>query len=145
MSKFKRFLCLLTSLLLMCTMIVGPAITVSAEEVVVQPRLSYTHSASNNLDISSDGTASCLSYAEGYYGITTKVHIKMVLQKSIQRRWTDRVTWEGTFNDVWGAIDEITTVTTGTYRIKSIFTVYSGSDYEVIEAISPEKYIHVTT
>lgn len=140
----KRILCVLLSLLLVCSTGVWPVV-VSAEEAIVQPRLSYTNYASTGLSITENGTAYCTAYAEGYYGITTKVHIQMVLQKSIKRRWTDMATWEGTFNDVWGALSKTTTVTTGTYRIKATFTVYSGSAYETIENISPEKYILVST
>ena len=144
LSRTLRIVSLTMSWILLLSVGVWPCAAVSAEETAVQPRYSYTCYNSTGLDITTDGTAYCLADAEGYDGITTKIHIQMTLQRSIRRRWTDIATWEGTFYDVVGALSETTTTTTGTHRVKAIFTVYSGSDYEVIENISQEKYISVT-
>lgn len=146
MSKVMRFLiCVMLSVVMLLSMNVWMAAAVSAEETVVQPRFSYTNYTFTGLDITTNGTAYCSSCVEGYDGITTKVNIKMILQKSIKRRWTDMVSWEGTFNDMEGFLDEQTTVTTGTYRVKAVYTVYSGSAYEEITGYSQEKYILVST
>ena len=145
MSKVMRSLsCVILSAVMLLSMNVWMAAAVSAEETVVQPRFSYTNMVVTALDITTNGTAYCSASVEGYDGITTKVEIQMVLQKSIKRRWTDMVTWEGTFNDVIGFLDEQTTVTTGTYRVKAVYTVYSGSAYEEITGYSQEKYILVS-
>ena len=146
MSRLMRSLiCVMLSVVMLLSMNVWMGAAVSAEETVVQPRFSYTNFAAASLDITTQGVASCLATAEGYNGITTKVEIQMILQKSIKRRWTDMVTWEGTFNGMDGYLNELTTVTTGTYRVKAVFTVYSGSAYEEITVYSQEKYILVST
>lgn len=144
LSRTLRIVSLTMSLILLLSVGVWPCAAVSAEETAVQPRYSYTCYNSTGLDITTDGTAYCLADAEGYEGITTKIHIQMTLQRSIRRRWTDIATWEGTFNDIYATLSKTTTTTTGTHRVKAIFTVYSGSDYEVIENISQEMYISVT-
>ena len=144
-KKIRSLVCVAMSMLLLLSMNVGVRAVVDAEESLVQPRFNYTSYTYVALELTANGTAYCLADVEGYDGITTKIHIKMILQKSVQRRWTDKATWEGTFNDVWGALDESVTVTTGTYRVKAIYTVYSGSAYEEITAYSQEKYILVST
>ena len=144
LSRTLRIVSLTMSLILLLSVGVWPCAAVSAEETAVQPRYSYTFLTYTGLDITTGGTAYCLADAEGYEGITTKIHIQMTLQRSIRRRWTDIATWEGTFNDIYATLSKTTTTTTGTHRVKAIFTVYSGSDYEVIENISQEMYISVT-
>lgn len=119
--------------------------SISVEETVIQPRFNYTAFTFTGLDITTQGVAACTASVEGYDGITTKVEIQMILQKSIKRRWTDMVSWEGTFNEIDGYLSELTTVTTGTYRVKAIYTVYSGSAYEEITGYSQEQYILVST
>ena len=90
------------------------------------------------LSISSSGTATCSADAEGYYGTTTKVHIKMTLQKYTILWWSKVETWEGTFNQAYGALCETAQVGSGTYRVKAEFTVYSGSNSEEITSYSQE-------
>ncbi len=140
MSKnAKRIVCLLMSLLLLFPMnILASAATVS-EESQVQPRWSYTNIAYTGLSISSSGTATCSADAEGYYGTTTKIHIKMTLQKYTVLWWSKVETWEGTFNNYYGLMGETAQVGSGTYRLKTVFTVYSGSSSEEITLTSPEK------
>lgn len=146
MSKLMRSLiCVMLSVVMLLSMNVWMGATVSAEETVVQPRFSYTNFTFTGLDITTQGVAACTASVEGYDGITTKIEIQMVLQKSIKRRWTDMVSWEGTFNGVDGFLSELTTVTTGTYRVKAVYTVYSGSAYEEITGYSQEQYILVST
>lgn len=146
MSKTVRSLVsVMLSVMILLSMNVWTGVFVSAEDVAVQPRFNYTAFTATSLDITTQGVASCLATAEGYNGITTKVEIQMILQKSIKRRWTDMVTWEGAFNGMDGYLNELTTVTTGTYRVKAVYTVYSGSDYEEITSYSQEKYILVST
>ena len=146
MSKLIRSLiCVMFSVMMLLSTNMWTGVAVSAEETAVQPRFSYTNFTFTGLDITTQGAAYCLANVEGYDGITTKIEIQMILQKSIKRRWTDMATWEGTFYDVVGTLSENTTVTTGTYRVKAIYTVYSGSAYEEITAYSQEKYILVST
>ena len=140
MSKnAKRIVCLLMSLLLLFPLnLVASAATVP-EENTVQPCLDYTNMAFVGLSISSSGTATCSADVEGYDGITTKVHIKMTLQKYTFLWWSKVETWEGTFNDTFGILTRTAQVGSGTYRVKAEFTVYSGSNSEEITSYSQEK------
>lgn len=117
---------------------------VSAEETAVQPRFSYTAYTATGLEITTTGTAYCTADAEGYYGTTTKVHIKMTLQKYTVLWWSNQQTWEGTFNDYYGVLAKTTTVGSGRYRVKAVYTVYSGSASEEITSTSQEKKITVS-
>lgn len=145
MSKFVRSVVCVV----MCTVLLMsiPAWTSAAKtegKAAVQPRYSYTFMTSTGLEITTSGTAYCTATAEGYDNITTKIYINMKLQQYIALQWTTIAEWEGTFNDVWGAISETKQVYTGRYRVKADFTVYSGSSYETINTYSQEKYITVT-
>lgn len=117
----------------------------TAENAAAQPRFSYTGYTTAGLSITSKGMAYCSCDAEGYEGITTKIHIDMKLQQYIALQWTTIAVWEGTFNDVWGGLSKTKQVYTGRYRVKATFTVYSGSAYETIEMYSQEKYATITT
>ena len=113
---------------------------VSAEETLPQPRYNYTGYTSLSLNFTSSGAARCIATAEGYDGITTKIHINMKLQQYIALQWTTIAEWTGTYNDVFGALSKTKTVYTGRYRVKAEFKVYSGSAYEKIEMTTQEKY-----
>ena len=140
MSKQVRSLIsFMMSLVLLLSVSVWGGATVSAEATPVQPRLSYTNYTFTGLDITTSGVAYCLADVEGYDGITTKVHIKMTLQKHTVLWWSNQETWEGTFYDVVGTLNEVVSVGKGTYRVKAVYTVYSGSASEEITSTSLEK------
>ena len=134
----------LTMLLLFTTSFVANAQGVKTDvvesisnEPTVQPRLDYTSSAMVNLVISS-GKASCTSRLIGYKS-TTKIVITMTLQKKTLFWWSEVETWTGTYNTYVGELAKSKSVGSGTYRIKTKFVVYSGSDSETITVKSPEK------
>ena len=140
MSKQVRSLIsFMMSLVLLLSVSVWGGATVSAEATPVQPRLSYTNYTFTGLDITTSGVAYCLADVEGYDGITTKVHIKMTLQKHTVLWWSNQETWEGTVYDVVGTLNEVVSVGKGTYRVKAVYTVYSGSASEEITSTSLEK------
>ena len=136
--KIKTTLCLLMSLLLLLPLnMVASAATVT-EESQVQPRWSYTDVTYAGLSLASDGKAISIADAEGYQNITTKIHIKMTLQKHTLLWWSKVETWEQTFNTYYAAMNKTTYVGSGTYRVKAEFTVYSGSQSEEITMYSQE-------
>ncbi|MBQ7302431.1 MAG: hypothetical protein IJW89_02475 [Clostridia bacterium] len=139
MSKtLKSVVCLLMSLLLLMPLSVT-ASAASAAENQVQPRWSYTDMTYVGLSIKPDGTATCVADVMGYDGITTKVHIEMTLQKYTFLWWSKVQSWEATFNDVVGTLSRTIQVDdSDTYRVKAIFTVYSGSNSEEITSYSQE-------
>lgn len=129
----KTVLCLLLSLLMLL-----PLNAMAAGQTSVQPRWSYTNVTFVGLSIPTSGQAVCTADAEGYPGITTKIYIKMTLQKYTFLWWSTVETWEGTFNGDYGALSEIIQVGSGTYRVKADYTVYSGSASEDITMYSQE-------
>lgn len=138
MSKSTRTaLCLLLSLLMLLplNLMAGASAT---GQTTVQPRWSYTNVTFVGLSIPSSGYAVCTADAEGYPGTTTKIYIKMTLQKHTFLWWSTVETWEGTFNDFFGTLSETIHVGSGTYRVKADFTVYSGSASEDITMYSQE-------
>ena len=132
------------SLLLLCPLnLVASAASVE-EESAVQPRLNYTGYATVSLSITTSGTAYFATDVQGYDGITTKVHIKMTLQKYTVLWWSKVESWEGTFNEVYGTLSKTAQVGSGRYRVKAEITVYSGSDYEEITEFSQEQKVTIS-
>lgn len=133
----KTVICLLMSLLLLLPLNIM-ASAASVTESQVQPRWSYTDITYVDVLIDSDGTATCIADIEGYDGITTKIYIKMTLQKYTFLWWSKVESWETTINDFYGFLSETTQVGSGTYRVKAEYTVYSGSNSEDITMYSQE-------
>lgn len=146
MSKAKRSLvCVVMSVMMVLSMGGWSGSAAVVKEETVAPCFNYTNGTNTGLNISS-GSASCLAQAIGYDGITTKIHIKMSLQQYLALQWTIIGEWEGTFNSVTGALDKSKTLTSsGRYRVKAVYTVYSGSASEEITSYSLEKYFTYTS
>ncbi len=139
MSKnLKALVCLFMSLLLLFPMNLFVSAATTEEKNQVQPRYSYTNMTYVTIKIPSSGNATCLADVQGYDGITTKIHIKMTLQKHTVLWWSKVETWETTINDFVGYLSRSTQVGSGTYRVKAEFTVYSGSNSEEITSYSQE-------
>lgn len=134
--KIRTAICLLLSLLLLFPLQVMASAATTENQV--QPRWSYTDMTYVTVKIASNGTATCLADIEGYDGITTKIHIKMTLQKYTFLWWSKVETWETTINDFYGYLSRQTQVGSGTYRVKAEYTVYSGSNSEQITSYSQE-------
>lgn len=136
MSKTMRSLvCVVMSVVLLLSMNVW-SFAVSAEETTVQPRLSYTNYTATGLKITTNGVACCTASAEGYDGITTKIHIEMKLQKYTVLWWSTQETWEATFTGVDALMSKTASVSSGKYRVRVTYTVYSGSASEEITGTS---------
>lgn len=139
------------SLMLSIVLIFCVSIVASAESPIVMPEtlvqnssdvmpcFEYTDSTYASLSISSSGTATCTSALNGYSGITTKIVIKMTLQKKTLFWWGAEQTWTSTINGDYGSLAKTASVGSGTYRVKAEFTAYSGSNSEEITAYSQEK------
>ena len=138
-KRVRSLISLMMSVVILFSIGTVGATTVSAEETSVQPRLSYTNFTFTGLDITTAGVACCTAGVEGYDGITTKVHIRMTLQKYTVLWWSDQISWENTFADMEGALCRSTTVSgSGRYRVRAVYTVYSGSASEEIIGTSQE-------
>lgn len=113
--------------------------TLEQTESDVMPCFEYASTASASLNISTDKMATCTASISGYAGTTTKIEIKMILQKKTLLWWSTQETWTKTINGSLGSLIKTTSVNSGTYRVKIEFTVYSGSNSEEITTYSPEK------
>lgn len=118
---------------------VVPADKIIAEnEPSIQPMYDYTRNYVENLSIS-NGTASCSATLTGINGTTTKIVIKMTLQKKTLLWWSEVETWSATYNTYNGTLSKTASVKSGTYRVKAVYTVYSGSNSESITDYSSQK------
>lgn len=103
----------------------------------IQPRYEYTKSNNETLAISDDN-ALCGSTLTGYSGTTTKITIKMRLEKKVLWWWDEQTSWTATFNSYRGSLSKSYSVGGGTYRVKAVYTVYSGTQSETITSYSQE-------
>mgnify|MGYP007078761020 FL=1 len=89
----------------------------------------YTKNTNTFLSITSN-----VAYAEssiiGYSGITTSVKITMSLEKKVLWWWSVQDAWTQTFNSYSGYLQRTAPVSGGTYRIRTVFVAYSGSNSE---------------
>lgn len=96
----------------------------------------YTSNLTSDLSITNK-TATCNSVVRGYSGLATKVEITQTLQKKSGSTWTNVTSWNKTFN-TWYAMYSTTksSLSSGTYRLKTVAKVYKGSAYETITIYS---------
>lgn len=137
----KKFVLLISAMIL-----VGYAgIPASAEDVdsfvddgVIIEEYLYTQSISSGLYFTGN-TATCSSSVVGYYGSTTKIEVTQTLQRLSGSSWTGTSYWTNTYYSWYCNFDNTKqNVYTGTYRVKTVAKVYSGSSYETITAYSYE-------
>ncbi len=120
--------------------VIGLSSNVFAENVM--PCWNYTRTYSSTLTISGT-TATCTSKANGYAGKTTKIVISQILQKkNSSGKWSKVESWGETDTGYKGsATNNAYNLSKGTYRLKSVFTVYAGSKNETITKYSFEKTV----
>lgn len=101
----------------------------------VQPRHLYTLSAENSLTI--NGTsANCFSTATGYSNVT-KIETVQYLEKKTLWWWDEVDHWKRTdYTNYAQMTTGRTGLGSGTYRLRTVFTVYVGNNYETVEIIS---------
>ena len=127
------------------TMLFSSGVMTSAEEYdsiiddgPVIEEFSYTNSVFSGLYISNK-TATCSSSVEGYYGIATKIEVTQTLQRLSGSSWTGTSYWTNTYYSWYCNFDNTkSSLFSGTYRVKTVAKVYSGSSYETITAYSYE-------
>ena len=143
----KKIMSLILSIVLIfCVSIVASAEspvvtpgTLEQTESDIMPCFEYTNTTTTTLSISTSGTATCSARLNGYNGTTTKIVIKMTLQKKTLLWWSEVDSWSTTINNWYGSLTKTASVGSGTYRVKVEFTVYSGSNSEEITTYSQEK------
>lgn len=120
----------------------GNVVSAADSDYGVAPAYSYTYSCSSALSVSGS-TATCTSSAYGKSGTTTKIAIYQVLQKKTSSgSWTSAGSWQKTVSSSSAnVVNSKSGLSSGTYRLYTIFTVYAGSSYEKIEKYSSTKTI----
>lgn len=106
--------------------------------ISIAPYTAYTKSTSTNLTVSS-GQASASAKFTGYPGTTTKVSITMTLQKQgfLGLYWSDVASWTQTLNSYNATMGKsYGGLSGGTYRVKAVYTAYSGSASETFTEYS---------
>lgn len=114
----------------------------SVEKEVELLRYSYASSVSSMLTISS-GTATCTSVATGNSSVV-EINATQYLEKKSGNNWTavSGGTWTNSSNgNFFTTTNTKSGLSSGTYRVKTVFTVYTSSNSEEIEKISKEKTI----
>lgn len=106
-------------------------------EPPIHVNMAYTKSTATTLAVSS-GQASASARFTGYPGTTTKVSITMTLQKKglLGLWWSDESSWTETFNYYNATMNRSANVSSGTYRVKAVYTAYSGANSETITEYS---------
>lgn len=140
---YKKFLSVFIAVILSTTFVIGNTVS-AAISVPNSPLYSYTSSCKSELTTSGT-TATCKSKATGIYNETTKIVFKQTLQKkNSSGSWDDvsNATWTSTVYSYQGSATNYKySLSSGTYRLKSVFTVYAGTSYETITKYSSEKVI----
>lgn len=108
-----------------------------ASDVAIEPLYEYASGRYESVMFNAL-SATCYSKLDGYSD-TTKIEIKMSLQKKGLIFWSDVASWSQTFNGTDAYMSKTYTVSGGgTYRVKTTYRVYSGSAYEDITGYSAE-------
>lgn len=103
----------------------------------IMPCYVYATNCESNLSIS-NSTATCTSKATGKVGQTTKIVIEQTLQKqTTSGSWSSVASWSKTASSsTCIATNTKSSLSSGTYRLKSVFYVYEGVNYEQITVYS---------
>ena len=103
---------------------------------IISAEYLYTDNVKSLLSISSK-KATCKSIVEDDDGEVTKIVLTQVLEKKDGSDWRNYAAWGGTFNQ--SSVTSVRTresLSSGSYRFKTIAKVYKGSKYETVTTYS---------
>ena len=101
----------------------------------VQQRYAYTSSIRSTISISS-GKATCTSTITGMPTVT-QIKATQYLEKKVLWWWEEVDHWDKTsYTKTLYMSNSKDNLDSGTYRVRTVATVYSGTDYEIVEDIS---------
>ena len=129
--------------IMLCFVVIMSICTISASASdLISVNYAYTRSCSSDIVVSNT-TVTAKSTVMGYSGKTTKIVIKQTLQKkSSSGTWTTIGTSSNTVNSHINVYSKkYTSLSSGKYRLKSVFTIYSGNKSETITKYSSEKTV----
>lgn len=140
MATLKKTFCML---LCVITCFFSFSISAQAAESDISPCYDYTRQTSSALGISNSGKATVSIGCTGLNSSVSKIKAETCLQRKVGLIWVKADI--GTTNNVWtdtttnyylNASHSATLSKSGTYRAKTIFTVYCGSNSEKITVYS---------
>lgn len=126
---------------LMLSMIFSIGIPVCAygAHTAISPYYMYTYSAESNLSIVGD-TAYCKSVIKGGSAVT-QINATQYLEKKNGSRWeaVSNGTWSDSINGKSLTLrNSMCNLNNGTYRVRTVATVYSDREFELVEKTSKE-------
>ena len=109
-----------------------PANAAVVEDNLVAPCYSYTESVTSSISISGT-TATMTSRVSGGSSVT-KVYITQYLQKKSGSSWSQvGAGHTGVYYSTDATMqNKVTSLSSGTYRVKTVFKVFSGTSYETV-------------
>lgn len=126
---------------LMLSMIFSIGISVCAygEHNTISPYYLYTYSAESNLNIVGD-IAYCKSVIKGGSAVT-QINATQYLEKKNGSKWesVSNGTWSDSINGKSLTLrNSMSNLDNGTYRVRTVATVYSDRELELVEKTSKE-------
>ncbi len=121
-----------------------PSYAANNESITVTPYYLYTLSATSTLSISSS-TATCTSELSSGSSVTKIVSKQYLEKKGLLGSWSTVTsgTWTKTIDTSYSLmINTKSNLGGGAYRLRTVFTVYSGSSSEEIEKISSKMKVY---
>ncbi len=139
---YRKIIATLSAFVMVTSLISATTTSYAAVIPPDSPSYSYTNDCNVSLSISNQ-KATCESTLTGYYNETTKIVITQTLQKkNSNNTWDDICSWSTTIYNFRGSLTSTkSSLSSGTYRLKTVFKVYAGSNYETITAYSNSKTI----
>lgn len=130
---FKRFICSVLCVLISCSCLIQAS---AVDENAISTRTSSINTCNTYLKIT-NGTATCDTFAI-VASTATKVVVTMTLQQKTLFWWSTEQTWTSTQYSTSISLTKTATVSSDTYRVKTVFEVYTGSDVETYTIYSSE-------
>jgi len=137
----KKIIALLCSFMLISSFTVTDCSTAAVVQPVA-PAYSYTSECSSELSVSGT-TLTCSSKLTGYYNVTDKIDVYQYLEKkNSSNEWETINSWTGsTFFFKASITNYKYSASSGTYRLKTKFRVFSGINCETITKYSATRTI----
>ena len=134
---FKKIISILLTVVLLFTCTLSSYAALPGGDSIVQPMYNYVDRVDTTLSIT-NGKALCKVDILGY-STTTKIEIDLTLQKKTALWWSTVEAWEVNYLQYTAQHSRTFSVNSGTYRLKAVYKVYSGTNYETITEYSGTK------
>lgn len=108
-----------------CIPVFAEDLDIPADDIVIE-EYTYVSYIDTKLAIKS-GKACANVTVSDLNNNTTKIHVKMTLQKKSGTSWNNVATWEKTTASHYLSLSKSRAVVKGTYRVKCVTTAYKGT------------------